>query len=131
MSAYNSKSSSLSSTPVPQSKLFRTSSGAVVSGVCSGLQACGKGNVVGWRVLFVISGYFIVGIFVYVCMALFIPKSTPEQEQSLLNQGVDGDTQVSNLDKIQVEMEKIQSMKESGVINEEEYSSLRKKILGI
>jgi phage shock protein PspC (stress-responsive transcriptional regulator) len=131
MSLHDSKSSSLTRNPNRQTKLFRTSSGSVVSGVCSGLQACGKGTAVGWRILFVLLGLYGIGIVGYVIMALVLPKATPEEEEDLLNQVVVGDSNVTSIDKIQYEMERVQSMKDSGLINEEEYSSLRKKILGI
>ena len=64
-------------------------------------------------------------------MDLVLPTATPEEEEDLLNQVVVGDSNVTSIDKIQYEMERVQSMKDSGLINEEEYSSLRKKILGI
>lgn len=86
-----------------------------------------KRTAVGWRILFVFLGVYGIGIIGYVIMALVLPKATPEEEEDLLNQVVVGESQVSSIDKIQYEMERVQSMKDSGLINEEEYSSLRKK----
>jgi len=117
--------------PDRQIKLYRTSKDSVLSGVCSGLQACGKGNAVGWRVLFIFSGIYLFGVIGYVIMALIIPKANLDEEKDLLNQVVVGNAQVSSLDKMKEDLQKAKSMKDSGLITEEEYCSLRTKILGI
>ena len=117
--------------PDRQIKLYRTSTDSVLSGVCSGLQACGKGNAIGWRVLFIVSGIYLFGVIGYVIMALIIPKATPDEEKDLSNQVVVGNAQVSSLDKMKEDLHKAKSMKDSGLITEDEYSSLRSKILGI
>ena len=64
-------------------------------------------------------------------MALIIPKATPDEEKDLSNQVVVGNAQVSSLDKMKEDLHKAKSMKDSGLITEDEYSSLRSKILGI
>lgn len=131
MATYGSSSSKMRKRDVRQTKLFRTSRGSVVSGVCSGLQACGKGSAVGWRILFILTGFYGIGIIGYVVLALALPKATLEEEEDLLNQIVVGDSVTSSIDKVQYEMEKAKSMKEDGLISDEEYSALRKKILGL
>ena len=129
MSSSEQKSSYSIKMPDRQTKLYRTSKGSVLSGVCSGLQSCGKGSAVGWRILFIFLGIYIFGVIGYVIMALIVPKATQEEEENLLNHVVVGDAQVSSLDRMQNDLEKAKSMKDSGLITEEEYSSLRTKIL--
>ena len=62
-------------------------------------------------------------------MALFIPKATPEQEEEYYNQVALGGRPTSSIDKIKVDLEKSQEMKDAGLITDEEYSAMRKKIL--
>lgn len=110
-------------------KLCRTSKGSLISGVCSGLEASGRGNAVAYRVLFVFFGLYFVGVIGYFIMALFIPKATPEQEEDYYNQVALGGRPTSSIDKIKVDLEKSQEMKDAGLITDEEYSAMRKKIL--
>lgn len=50
------------------SKLYRVREGAILSGVCKGLEACGKGSAVAYRIAFVITGLYIIGAIIYVVM---------------------------------------------------------------
>jgi phage shock protein PspC (stress-responsive transcriptional regulator) len=112
-------------------KLCRTSKGSLVSGVCSGLEASGRGNAVAYRILFVVFGLYIAGVIGYFIMALFIPKATPEEEEEYHTQNALGGRATSSIDKIKVDLERIQEMKDSGLITGEEYSAMRKKILEV
>ena len=110
-------------------RLLRTSKGSLISGVCSGLEASGRGNAVAYRVLYICFGLYFVGVIGYFIMALFIPKATPEEEEEYHTQNGLGGRPTSYIDKIKVDLERIQEMKDSDVITDEEYSAMRKKIL--
>jgi len=114
-----------------QAQLLRVRKGQMLSGVCSGLEACGRGNATAWRLLFVFLGLYIIGIIVYAIMSGVIPYATPEEEAAMLDGKLINDGGPSGLDKIETDLAKINTMKSQGLITEEEYELLRKKALGL
>ena len=110
------------------SDLYKIKEGKVLSGVCAGLEASGKGNAIFWRL-----GALIVpgGWIAYIILALtmksadsvdMVQEICGAEEKKLLG---------GSVEKIEVELQKIAEMKEKGLLNDEEYETLRKKTLGL
>jgi hypothetical protein len=60
-----------------------------------------------------------------------IESKSPKQEITYSSQVESGDGPTSSIDKIRVDLERSQEMKDSGLITDEEHSAMRSKILGI
>jgi phage shock protein PspC (stress-responsive transcriptional regulator) len=116
-------------------KLYRVKEGAVLSGVCQGLEVCGRGSAVAYRLLFVFGSiFYLIGIFIYIAMAISIPVANKEQLNHLRENAADDNSNAlttSGLDEVQAKLAKIQEMKESNLITNEEAEKLRAKALGI
>jgi len=116
-------------------KLYRVRKGAIFSGVCKGLEACGRGSALAYRIAFVLGGLYIVGIIIYVLMAASIPVATAEQLRELEEEEQSDSlaelTQPSGLDRLEARLAKIESMKAQKLITPEEAEKLRAKALGI
>jgi phage shock protein PspC (stress-responsive transcriptional regulator) len=116
-------------------KLYRVKEGAVLSGVCQGLEVCGRGSAVAYRLLFVFGSIFaIIGVFIYIAMAISIPVASKEQLNRLREGAADNNSKTltsSGLEEVQAKLAKIQEMKESNLITNEEAEKLRAKALGI
>jgi phage shock protein PspC (stress-responsive transcriptional regulator) len=116
-------------------KLYRVRKGAIFSGVCKGLEACGRGNALAYRIVFVLGGLYVIGIIVYVLMAASIPVATEEQLRELKEEDESGNSldliQSSGLDRLEAKLSKIESMKNQNLITSEEAEKLRSKVLGI
>jgi phage shock protein PspC (stress-responsive transcriptional regulator) len=114
-------------------KLYRVVEGRQVSGVCAGLEACGRGTATGWRLLFVFGSFFwLIAIFIYIGMAVSLPlvktrKEAAEKSGAGLPPGETG----PNLEGIESQLSKLAIMKEKGLIDEAEYNQLRKKALDL
>lgn len=117
------------------SRLYRVKEGAIISGVCQGLEVCGRGSAVAYRLLFVFGSiFYLIGIFIYIAMAISIPVASKEQLARLKEGAADDNTMAlapSGLDEVQAKLTKIQEMKESNLITNEEAEKLRAKALGI
>jgi len=116
-------------------KLYRVREGAIFSGVCQGLEVCGKGSALAYRIVFVLGGLYIVGLIIYIIMAASTPMATKEQLRVLKeeNDSEDPSTliQASTLDQLEVKLAKIEAMKAQNLITPEEAEKLRAKALGI
>jgi phage shock protein PspC (stress-responsive transcriptional regulator) len=116
-------------------KLYRVRQGAIFSGVCKGLEVCGRGNALAYRIVFVLGGLYVVGIIVYVLMAASTPVATAEQLRELQEENESGNSldliQSSSLDQLEAKLSKIESMKNQNLITSEEAEKLRAKALGI
>ena len=116
-------------------RLYRVKEGAVFSGVCQGLEVCGRGSAVAYRLLFFFGSiFYLIGIFIYIAMAISIPVASKEQLASLREEASEDNSLTlspSGLDEVQVKLAKIQEMKESNLITNEEAEKLRAKALGI
>jgi hypothetical protein len=118
------------------SKLYRVKEGAILAGVCQGLEASGRGSAVAYRLLFVFGSiFYLVGIIIYIVMGISIPVANKKQLDQLKEAVSDG--QFDSLDpeaqlgQVKVQLEKIQKMKDSNLITDEEAARLRAKVLGI
>ena len=104
------------------SDLVRVKEGAVVCGVCKGLEVSGRGSANGWRILFVVSTLFVwLPAFIYAGMAILIPLKNNEDD--IKNS--------DDINKIEVELERLQTMKDKGLITDEEFSKMKEKTLQI
>lgn len=116
-------------------RLYRVKEGAVLAGVCQGLEACGRGSAVAYRLLFFFGSIFwLIGIFIYIAMAISIPVANKEQLERLKMKEDEGNVRIltqSGLEEVQARLAKIQEMKESNLISSEEAEKLRAKALGI
>ena len=118
-------------------KLYRVQEGSQLSGVCAGLEASGRGGAKGWRALFVVGSlFYFVGVFIYIGMAISVPLVKKKRDAQRLT-GTQEDPEVQGLEdqpdvhEVEEELTKLSSMKERGLISEDEHSALRKKVLGI
>lgn len=114
-------------------KLYRINEGRQLSGVCAGLEACGRGNATGWRLLFVFGSLFwFIAVFIYFGMAISLPLvRTAKEARELSGADLQGDNSLGSPESIERELLKLKQMKEDGIIDEDEYSQLRKKALGL
>ena len=112
------------------SKIYRVVEGRQISGVCAGLQACGRGTATGWRLLFVFGSLFwFIAVFVYIGMAVSLPLvKTANEARELSGAEIDGSNPVAGVEK---ELLKLKEMKDNGLIDEDEYKQMRKKALGL
>ena len=102
------------------SDLVRVKEGSVVCGVCKGLEVSGRGSAKGWRILFFISTLFVwLPAFIYAGMAILIPLKNNEDD--IKNS--------DDINKIEVELERLQTMKDKGLITDEEFSKMKEKTL--
>ena len=119
-----------------ESKLYRVKEGAILAGVCQGLEVSGRGSAVAYRMLFAIGSIFwFVGIIIYIVMGISIPVASKEQlEQQKKAASEDAPKRLPagpSLDTLQVELQRIQKMKDDLLISDEEATKLRAKALGI
>ena len=104
-------------------KLYRVKKGAIIAGVCKGLEASGKGTANGWRVLFLISGvFFFIPIVAYAVMALLIPQKNSSAEVSGIEE--------SPYEDMEKSLERLEVLKKRQLITEEEYKLLRRRAMG-
>jgi len=118
------------------SKLYRVKEGAIFAGVCQGLEASGKGSAVAYRLLFAFGSIFwLIGIVIYIVMGISIPVANKEQLDQLRKAASeDGSNRLvagPSLDAVQVQLERIQKMKDDALISDAEAEKLRAKALGI
>ncbi|MCT0219427.1 PspC domain-containing protein [Synechococcus sp. CS-1329] len=118
-----------------ETKLFRVKEGAIVSGVCQGLEVCGRGSAIAYRLLFFFGSLFwLVGIFIYIAMAISIPVASKEHVRKLKTLSDSEDSPIfspTGLEETEARLLKIQTMKAQNLITAEEAEKLRAKILGI
>ena len=111
----------------------RVQQGAMLAGVCSGLAARGNGTTTLWRLVFVVST--LVAWFpaiVYAGMAVALPQASSAEEAKRKSQITDGGgTPLPATGSLESELERLQKMRSEGLIEEEEYQQLRKKVLGL
>jgi phage shock protein PspC (stress-responsive transcriptional regulator) len=119
-----------------ESKLYRVKEGAILAGVCQGLEASGRGSAVAYRLLFAFGSIFwLIGIVIYIVMGISIPVASKEQLEQLQKAASEnGSNRLAagpSLDAVQVQLERIQKMKDDALISEDEATKLRAKALGI
>ena len=113
--------------------LVRVKQGAVFAGVCSGLAARGNGSPTGWRFLFVITTLFVwFPLFVYIGMAVVLPEVASVDDAKRKSQITDGGgAPLPEAGGIESELARLQKMRSEGLIDEDEYKQMRKKVLGL
>ena len=115
------------------SQFVRVKQGAVFAGVCSGLDARGNGSKTLWRLAFVV-GTLVAWfpLIAYVFMAIALPQVSSVNDaktQSQIAEG--GGIPLPEKGSLESELERLQKMLKEGLIEEDEYQKLRKKILGL
>ena len=114
-------------------KIYRVSQGAQLAGVCAGLEASGKGSALMWRLLFFFGAWFwFVGLVVYIYFACSWPKAKTIRDAQKLSgtssSQLDGET---SMDQLESELDRLAKMKDKGLIDENEFQAMRKKLLNI
>ena len=107
-------------------KLVRVKEGSKIAGVCSGLEACGNGSLLLWRLAFVVLALFGGGgLLIYVVMAIVLPEENSALDaKRKLSMGGDAEA-------VERQLQHLQIMKDKSLIDENEYLELRKKIIGL
>ena len=113
--------------------LVRVSQGAVFAGVCSGLGARGNGSATAWRLAFVVTtlvAWF--PLIIYIGMAVALPQVASVDEAKRKSQITDGGgSPLPEKGTMESELERLQKMRNEGLIEEDEYRQMRKKVLGL
>ena len=113
------------------SQIYRVRQGSNLAGVCTGLEAAGKGTASGWRLLFVLGGLFTVfPLLVYPALALSWPEVRTKKEAQA-KAGLAGSEAPSPLIGVEANLSRLVEMKEKGLITADEFALMRKKELGI
>ena len=111
--------------------IYRVKEGSQLSGVCSGLEAAGKGSATGWRLLIVFGSLFaFFPAFIYFACALTWPMAKTKRIAAE-KAGVNGFNETSELPGLEANLSKLIEMKSKGLISEDEYLKMRHKELGI
>ena len=111
-------------------KLYKVNEGKILFGVCTGLGATGGASVTTWRIVFAVSSCFLFfPIVIYFVMGVALPVAKKKNDISKMEEIEVKKELGGDVDKIEVELEKIKEMKEKNLISEEEYQSLRNKAL--
>ena len=111
--------------------IYRVQEGSQLSGVCSGLEAAGKGSATGWRLLIVLGTLFaFFPAFIYFACALTWPMAKTKKIAAE-KAGTKLFNETSELPGLEANLTKLVEMKEKGLISEGEYLKMRHKELGI
>ena len=113
------------------SQIYRVRQGSNLAGVCTGLEAAGKGTAGGWRLLFVLGGLFtFIPLLIYPALALSWPEVRTKKEAQA--KADIGDSEAAPaLTGVEANLSRLVEMKEKGLITEDEFAKMRKKELGI
>ena len=123
-------------------QLVRVKEGAQFAGVCTGLEANGSGNRELWRWVFALGSLFTLFPFlIYVGLAVALPqvesaskiKANNKQQKKIVYGGNVSSAQDSypETDSIESELNRLKGMLSKGLIEEDEYQQLRKRVLGL
>ena len=113
-------------------KLYRVNEGKMVLGVCTGLGATGGASVTAWRLIFSFTSLFLFfPIFVYLIMGIILPVAKKKNDISKIEETEVKNELGSDVNKIEVELEKLKDMRDKNLITEEEFQNLRNKTLGM
>ena len=113
------------------SQIYRVKEGSNLAGVCTGLEAAGKGTAGGWRLLFVLGGLFtFIPLLIYPALALSCPEVRTRREAKE-KAGLAESEEAPSLTGVEANLSRLVEMKEKGLINEEEFAKMREKELGI
>jgi phage shock protein PspC (stress-responsive transcriptional regulator) len=123
-------------------ELVRVKEGSKFAGVCTGLEAKGSGNRDLWRWIFALgSFFFFFPFFIYMGFAIALPqvesvsqlKAKKKQKKKIVYGGEGSSVQGSfqETDAIESELNRLKGMLSKGLIEEDEYQQLRKRMLGL
>lgn len=113
------------------SQIYRVRQGQQLAGVCTGLEAAGKGSAVCWRLLFVVGGFLtFLPLLIYPALALSLPVVKTKKEAQA-KAGIADTEESYALTGVEANLSRLVQMKEKGLITEDEFSQMRKKELGI
>ena len=111
-------------------KLYKVNEGKMLLGVCTGLGASGGASVGTWRLIFALSSLFFP-IVIYFVVGVALPVAKKKNDISKIEEVEVKKELGSDVNKIEVELEKIKEMRDKNLISEEEYQNLRSKTLGM
>ena len=101
-------------------------------GVCTDLGATSGASFTTWRIVFAVSSLFLFfPIVIYFVMGVALPVAKKKNDIYKIEEVEVKKELGSNVDKIEVELEKIKEMRDKNLISEEEFQSLRNKTLGL
>ena len=113
-------------------KLYKVNEGKMLFGVCTGLGASGGASVTTWRIVFAVSSLFLFfPIVIYFVMGVALPVAKKKTDISKIEESNTKKKLGGDVNKIEVELEKIKEMRDKNLISEEEYQKLRSKTLGM
>ena len=113
-------------------KLYKINEGKMLLGVCTGLGASGGASVTTWRLIFALSSLFLFfPIVIYFVMGIALPVAKKKNDISKIEEIETKKELGGDMNKIEVELEKIKEMKDKNLITEDEYQNLRSKTLGM
>ena len=111
--------------------IYRVKEGSQLSGVCSGLEAAGKGSATGWRLLIVLGSLVaFFPAFIYFACALTWPMAKTKKIAAE-KAGAKVFNETSELPGLEADLSKLMEMKQKSLISESEYLKMRHKALGI
>ena len=89
-------------------------------------------SVTTWRIVFAVSSLILFfPIVIYFVMGVALPVAKKKDDISKIEEVEVKKELGGNVDKIEVELEKIKEMRDKNLISEEEFQSLRNKTLGL
>ena len=113
-------------------KLYKVNEGKMLLGVCTGLGASGGASVTTWRLIFALSSIFLFfPIAIYLVMGVTLPVAKKKNDISKIEEVEFKKELGGDVNKIEVELEKIKEMRDKNLISQEEYQNLRSKTLGM
>ena len=121
------------------SQLVRVKEGAQFAGVCTGLEANGSGNRELWRWVFALGSLFLFfPFFIYMGFAVALPQVESvsqlkaKKRRIVYGGGVSSvEDSLPETDAIESELNRLKGMLSKGLIEEDEYQQLRKRVLGL
>ena len=94
-------------------KLYKVNEGKMLFGVCTGLGATGGASVTTWRIVFAVSSLFLFfPIVIYFVMGVALPVAKKKNDISKIEEVEVKKELGGNVDKIEVELEKIKEMRD-------------------
>ena len=113
-------------------KLYKVNEGKMLFGVRTGLGASGVASVTTWRIVFAVSSLFLFfPIVIYFVMGVALPVAKKKQDIFKIEEVETKKELGGDVNKIEVELEKIKEMRDKNLISEEEFQKLRSKTLGM
>ena len=120
-------------------ELVRVKEGAQFAGVCTGLEANGSGNRELWRWVFAVGSlFFVFPFFIYIGFAVALPQvesvgQLKAKKRRIVYGGGASSVEDSlpETDAIESELNRLKGMLSKGLIEEDEYQQLRKRMLGL